>query len=129
MSDFATRIRPHVRAELDISIAAEREGFAELAFHHLERAHILAQAAALQHVRVHWRMFSFALRQRLPGEAFGQMLRMLLAVPLAILGIVPAGNTGGSAANGFLPMPVPADLQRVIDTARSGSDRSAEIEC
>ena len=129
MSAFATRIRPHVQAELDISNAAEREGFGDLAFHHLERAHVLAQSATMLHVRAHWRMFLFALRQRLPGEAFGQLLRMLLAAPLTIVGVVPTGNTGGSAVNGFMPMPVPADLQRVIDAARGGSDRLAEIDC
>jgi Protein of unknown function (DUF3703) len=129
MSAFATRLRPHVQAELDISAAAEREGFGDLAFHHLERAHVLAQPATLQHVRVHWRMFRFALRQRLPAEAFGQVLRMLLAGPLTIVGILPTGNTGGSSVNGFTPMPVPADLQRVIDAARGGSDGLAGIDC
>lgn len=129
MSAFATRIRPHVQAELDISSVAEYEGFADLAFHHLERAHVLAQPATLQHVRVHWRMFRFALRQRLPAEAFGQVLRMLLAGPLTIAGILPTGNTGGSSVNGFMPMPVPADLQRVIDAARGGSDGLAGIDC
>jgi hypothetical protein len=121
MSAFATRIRPHVQTELDISGAAEREGFADLAFHHLERAHVLAQPVTLQHLRVHWRMYRFALRQRLPAEAFGQLLRMVLAGPLTIVGILPTGNTGGSSVNGFMPMPVTADLQRVIDAARGGS--------
>jgi hypothetical protein len=129
MSAFATRIRPHVQAELDISNAAEREGFSDLAFHHLERAHVLAQPATLQHVRVHWRMFRFALRQRLPGEAFGQVLRMLLAGPLTIAGILPTGNTGGSAVNGFKPMEIPADLQRVIDAARGGPGGLAGFDC
>jgi hypothetical protein len=121
MSQFATRIRPHVQAELDASAAAEREGFPDLAFRHLERAHVLAQPATLPHVRVHWHMYRFALRQRLPGDAIGQCFRMLLAVPLTIIGTLPTGNTGGSAVNGFKPMPVPADLQQVIDAARTGS--------
>ncbi|MEO8314674.1 MAG: DUF3703 domain-containing protein [Pseudomonadota bacterium] len=121
MSPLATRIRHQVQAELQFPIAAEGAGFGDLAFHHLERAHVLAQSATLLHVRVHWRMFRFALRQRLPGEAFGQVLRMLLAAPLTIVDILPTGNTGGSAVNGFMPMPVPADLQRVIDAARDGS--------
>jgi hypothetical protein len=121
MSAFATRIRPYVQIELDTSAAAEREGFRDLAFHHLERAHVLAQPATLLHVRVHWLMFRFALRQGLAGEAFGQMLRMLLAAPLTIIGALPTGNTGGSAVSGFMPMPVPADLQRVIDAAHAAS--------
>ncbi|MEP7312909.1 MAG: DUF3703 domain-containing protein [Pseudomonadota bacterium] len=120
MSLFATRIRPHVQAELHFSVAAEGAGFGDLAFHHLERAHVLAQSVTLLHMRVHWRMLRFALRQRLPREAFGQVLRMLLAAPLTIVGILPTGNTGGSAVNGFTPMPVSADLQRVIDAARGG---------
>lgn len=117
MSAFATRIRPHVQAELDLSAAAERAGSVDLAFHHLERAHVLGQQATLLHVRVHWRMLRFAMRQGQSGEVFGQALRMLLAAPLAIIGILPTGNTGGSAVNGFTPMPVPADLQRLIDAA------------
>jgi hypothetical protein len=121
MSAFATHIRPHVQAELDISVAAEREGFGQLAFHHLERAHVLAQPATVLHVRVHWLMFRFALRNKLPGEAFGQILRLLLAAPLTIIGILPTGNTGGSAVSGFLPMRIPADLQRVLDAARGGA--------
>lgn len=121
MSKFATRIRPHVQAELDFSAAAEREGFHDQAFRHLERAHVLAQAATLQHVRVHWRMYRFLFRQGSCGEAFGQILRLLLAAPLTILGALPVGNTGGSRVNGFMPMPVPADLQRLIDAARSES--------
>ena len=121
MSTFATRIRPHVQAELDFSASAEREGCYDQAFRHLERAHVLAQAATLQHVRVHWRMYRFALRRRFCGEAFGQIPRLLLAAPLTILGVLPTGNTGGSTVNGFKPMPVPADLQRLIDAARTGS--------
>ena len=57
------------------------------------------------------------------------MLRMVLAGPLTIVGILPTGNTGGSWVNGFIPMPVPADLQRVIDAARGGSDDLTEIDC
>lgn len=121
MSAFATRIRPHVQAELDASAVAEQEGFRDLAFRHLERAHVLAQRATLQHVRVHWHMVRFAVRQRHPGDALGQCLRLLAATPLTILGTVPVGNTGSSAVSGFKVMPVPVDLQQIIDAARTGS--------
>lgn len=99
---------------------AERAGYTGQAFRHLERAHVLAQAATLQHVRVHWHMYRFALRRRSCSDAFGQVLRLLLAAPLTMLGALPTGNTGGSAVNGFKPMPVSADLQRLIDAARTG---------
>jgi hypothetical protein len=121
MSTFATRIRPYVQAELDAAAAAERSGSRQQAFRHLERAHVLAQPATTEHVRVHWHMFRFALTYGLFGEAIGQTLRLVLAGPLTVVGAIPMGNTGGSEVSGFLPMPVPADLQKLIDVARAGS--------
>lgn len=118
MSRFAQAIRPFVHAELEASAEAERRGDHRLAFHHLERAHVLSQEATLEHVRVHSQMLLYALRRRDAREAFGQFLRMTLAAPLALVGIVPIGNTGGSNVNGFRPMAVPADLQEIIDAAR-----------
>ncbi|AGW95354.1 hypothetical protein N234_35415 [Ralstonia pickettii DTP0602] len=35
------------------------------------------------------------------------------------LGWLPIGNTGGANVSGFKAMPVPADLQRLIDAARA----------
>jgi hypothetical protein len=121
MSAFATRIRPHVQAELEAAALAEEAGLPLAAFHHLERAHVLAQAATTEHVRVHWHMFRFALKHRLHGEVVGQGLRLLLAAPLTAVGAIPSGNTGGSAVNGFQAMPIPADLQKLIDVARATS--------
>lgn len=117
MSKFASRIRPHVQAELDAAGSADQAGLLEDAFRHLERAHVLAQPSATEHSRVHFHMLRFALKHRLLGEAIGQVLRLLLAGPLTVLGAIPIGNTGGSAVSGFQPMPVPSDLQQLIDGA------------
>ena len=121
MSPFAAHIRPHVQAELDAAVVAELAGLRQEAFRHLERAHVLAQAAITEHIRVHWHMFRFAVKYRLPSEAIGQGLRLLLAAPLTVVGAIPTGNTGGSAVSGFQAMPVPADLQKLIDVARTRS--------
>ena len=121
MPKFAALIRPYVQAELEAAASANQAGLPEMAFRHLERAHVLAQAAATEHSRVHWHMLRFALRHRLPGEAIGQALRLLLAGPLTVLGAIPIGNTGGSAVSGFQHMPLPADLQQLIDDARARS--------
>jgi hypothetical protein len=64
-------------------------------------------------------MFRWALRQNIAGEAFGQTWRILAAVLKTWLGGLPIGNTGGANVSGFRPMPVPADLQRLIDAART----------
>jgi hypothetical protein len=51
-------------AELLAAEKAEAQGNATAAFSHLERAHVLGQASTAEHVRVHWRMLLWGLRQR-----------------------------------------------------------------
>lgn len=114
---YARRIRPFVRYELAAAARRESCGDFTSAFRHLERAHVLAQASTAEHVRVHWAMFGWALRQNLSGEAWGQAWRIAGAFLKTWLW-VPVGNTGGADVSGFKPMPVPPDLQRCIDTAR-----------
>ncbi len=118
MSRSSNRIRSSVQDELDAASRAAAGGQAELAFRHLERAHVLGQAATLDHVRVHGRMFLWAIRYRKAGEAFGQIWRILAAALLTGFGWVPQGNTGGANVSGLRPMPVPPDLQRILDTQR-----------
>ncbi|WP_374367508.1 DUF3703 domain-containing protein [Piscinibacter sp.] len=115
---YGRRIRASVQSELDAAAAREARGEPVSAFTHLERAHVLGQASTLEHVRVHWQMLRWALRQRLPGEVFGQAWRVVAAALKTWLGWVPTGNTGGSAVSGFTPMPVPPDLQDLIEAAR-----------
>ena len=88
------------------------------AFDHLERAHVLGQASTYQHTRVHWRMLQVALRMRSVREIWGQMIRVIGAVTKTPFGIYPKGNTGGSNVYFFKRMPVPADLQQILDKAK-----------
>jgi hypothetical protein len=81
----------------------------------LERAHILSQAYVRAHVRVHARMLVNAWRERRWREVLGQLPRIVLAVPGSWLGRAPLGNTGGSDVGIFTPMPIPDDLQKILD--------------
>lgn len=114
---FASRIRPIVQAELDAAAREEARGDFTTAFGHLERAHVLGQAATREHMRVHWAMWHFARRRHDPREALGQLWRTVAAALKTWLW-VPTGNTGGANVSGFRRMPVAADLQRHIDAAR-----------
>jgi hypothetical protein len=118
MNTFGNRIRPSVQAELDAAAVAEGHGRLPRAFAHLERAHVLGQAATLEHVRVHWHMFRFALRHRLHEEAGGQLWRILAASIFTAPGWVPEGNTGGAGVSGFKRLPIPEDLKVTLDAAR-----------
>jgi hypothetical protein len=128
MTTFALRIQPSVQAELEEAASAEAQGHFSTAFQHLERAHVLGQQATTEHVRVHWRMFRLAVRNRMPGEAFGQAWRIVGAALFTAVGLVPEGNTGGSDVSGFRRMPVPEDLQAKLDAARAG-ERKREASC
>lgn len=80
----------------------------------LERAHILSQSSFRWHLRVHVQMLAFAVITINPREFVGQAARIAL-VPLGSLtGRIPIGNTGRSNVSAFRPMPLPADLQRLL---------------
>jgi hypothetical protein len=116
---FANQIRGHVDRELARAEAAERAGDPAASFHHLERAHVLGQASTVQHVRTHWAMLMWGLRQRKPGEVVGQITRLIGAASKTWIGLIPAGNTGGANVSAFKPMPVDDELADLIAVARS----------
>jgi len=118
MPRFARRIQPWVQLELDAADLAEARAERALAFRHLERAHVLGQAATFEHVRVHWRMLLWALRHREAGQAAGQIGRLAAAAVMTGIGWLPKGNTGGADVSAFRRMPIPPDLQHLIDAAR-----------
>ncbi|MEJ7928703.1 DUF3703 domain-containing protein [Ramlibacter sp. AN1015] len=119
MSTFSDRIRPHVDAELDAAHDAEHRGEFTTAFGKLERAHVLGQSSTREHVRVHWHMLRFALRNSLRAEALGQAWRLAAAAVFTPLGVVPTGNTGGADVSGLRRMRMPQDLRTTIDAART----------
>ncbi len=85
------------------------------AWQFLERAHILSQSILRLHLRAHVLMLAFAISRREWGEALGQAFRLLLTPLGALLGRIPLGNTGRASVSAFMPMPIPNDLQRVLD--------------
>lgn len=97
----------------EADVQANRANYT-LAWRHLERAHVLSQAWAIPHVRVHLLMLLHALRRRDGREVRGQMLRLLVAAPGSWLRRAPLGNTGGSDVGILTPMPIPDDLQRIL---------------
>ncbi len=90
------------------------------AFSHLERAHVLAQAITYDHTRIHWRMLKLGFLTRSLREIFGQIIRIVGAATKTPFGIYPTGNTGGANVYFFKPMPVPSDLQQILDKAKIG---------
>lgn len=124
MSRFSRAIEPFVSAELKSAAQAKAEGQSEIAFRHLEHAHVLGQSATAQHVRVHWQMLRWGLAQRNMKEVFGQLFRLAGAATKTVFGLVPEGNTGGTNVSPFKPLPIPTALAKHIENAKNASDVS-----
>ena len=119
MSQFGRRIRPYVEREILAAYQADAQGKPDVAFSHLERAHILGQTSTIEHVRVHLHMFLWSIRQRNVRECLGQLLRIVGAAVSTSVGLVPRGNTGGTNVNPFKSMPIPPELAALIEKART----------
>lgn len=98
--------------------AATEQGATDIAWHHLERAHILSQTAFVPHIVSHWRMLRLALAERDGREAAGQLVRLALAPLGNLTGRLPIGNTGRSTVSAFAPMDIPPDLAAILDRNR-----------
>lgn len=122
MSSFGRRIHPFVQAELAASREAEARGDLSSGFSHLERAHVLGQASTIEHVRVHWRMLLWGLKQRDARECLGQLFRIVGAATTTAVGLVPHGNTGGANVSPFRRMAVPPELAARIAEAQAHDD-------
>lgn len=118
MPRFATAIRPYVTQEIQHAQLLWAAGQRDLAFRHLERAHVLGQSSTVQHVRTHWHMFIWGKRSKSLRETLGQVVRMVGAATKTAVGLVPSGNTGGSNISPFKPLPMPQDLATILASVK-----------
>lgn len=100
-----------MRETLAAELAAVRQaiGTGADAWRHLERAHILSQPWAVDHVRVHVEMLRCARHERDRVEVRGQLLRLVVAGPGSLVGRYPVGNTGRARVPATMPMPIVDD--------------------
>ena len=108
-------LRPYYDAELAAATAASRQGARTAAWQHLERAHILGQRWPLSHTQVHYRMLRHGLRYGETREILGQLPRIVFGFLGSFVGRVPIGNTGGANVPAEQPMPIPEDLQALLN--------------
>lgn len=110
-----SRLEQAFAQEWDLARAASRAREHDRAFRHLERAHILGQRRTWLHIKSHLGMLQVGWQRRDRREVPGQLLRIAAAALFSRLW-VPAGNTGGANVSAFRPMPIPQDLQALLDT-------------
>ena len=103
--------------ESEISQAQQllAQGDMDAAFTHLERAHVIGQAFVLPHIKSHGLMLKVEWQRRRVVAMLGQFVRIVLGALGSAVGVVPVGNTGGSDISMFKRMPIPPELQNVIE--------------
>ena len=87
----------------------------ELAWNHLERAHILGQKYPFAHTFVHWKMLQFGFKIKNAKEIFGQIPRLLVGGVKSFVGHIPVGNTGGANVPPLRAMEIPEDIQKILN--------------
>lgn len=87
----------------------------QLAWRHLERAHILGQAYPIEHTVVHWKMLKFGFAIKNWHEVLGQIPRLLVGGVKSFVGKIPVGNTGGANIPPLQPMEIPEDLRNILN--------------
>ena len=107
-------LRNAYKAELSAANSAAAGGKVEVAFHHLERAHILSQRHTSEHVHVHWLMLRLGASVGAWREVIGQSTRIVAAAVFSRIW-VPIGNTGRANVSAMRPMPIPDDLRSVLE--------------
>lgn len=120
-SSFAKKISPYIKKELLEAQQARAVSDSQREFSHLERAHVLGQGSSYWHVKVHVLMLTWAIRNRSSGEMLGQIFRIIGAATMTVFDLVPEGNTGGSNVSPFRIMPIPKELETLIQKCQSGN--------
>jgi hypothetical protein len=107
-------LRPYYEKELQHAHTCLEQGQVLAAWRHLERAHILGQSYPKEHTLVHAKMLVFGIKTKNTREIIGQLPRLLVGGIKSWAGTIPVGNTGGANVSPIKPMPIPADLQQII---------------
>lgn len=108
------RLIEAINIEMAKAIQCYEENALDSAFYHLERAHVLGQSFTIPHTRTHWWMLKVGFKKRHVREVIGQITRIIASLLFSKIW-VPLGNTGGANVNPLKPMPIPVDLQKILN--------------
>lgn len=112
-------LKVHYHQELNDYKKELAKGNLQVAWRHLERAHILGQPWPIEHSEVHWVMLKFGIRIKDTREVIGQIPRLLVGGVKSFVGTIPVGNTGGADVPPLRPMEIPEDLQAILKPYRT----------
>lgn len=112
-------LKVHYTRELAKYRTEFAKGKLQLAWRHLDRAHILGQPWSWEHTYVHWLMMKFGIKIKNGREIVGQLPRLLVGGVKSFVGNIPVGNTGRANVPPLQPMEIPADLKNILQQFKS----------
>ena len=100
------KLIPYYQKELQAVKENLQHDNLQVAWHHLERAHIIAQKYPYEHTVVHWKMLQFGIKIKSSKEIIGQIPRLLIGGLKSFVGNIPVGNTGGANVPPLKPLAI-----------------------
>lgn len=110
-------LRPYFQEEIHAYQQALAGGQLQVAWRHLERAHVIGQAYPWAHSYVHWKMLRFGIQIKNSKEVIGQIPRLLLGGVKSFVGKVPVGNTGGANIPPLKRLPIDPQITTIFEKA------------
>ena len=110
-------LRPYFQEELHAYQQALAGGQLQVAWRHLERAHVIGQAYPWAHSYVHWKMLQFGIQIKNSKEVIGQIPRLLVGGVKSFVGKVPVGNTGGADIPPLKRLPIDPQITAIFKKA------------
>ncbi|WP_405250702.1 DUF3703 domain-containing protein [Dokdonia sp. Asnod3-C12] len=111
------KLSPFYEDELRAYSKAYRAGDLQLAWNHLERAHIIGQRYPYNHTYVHWKMLQFGVRIKSSKEVIGQIPRLVVGGVKSFVGKIPVGNPGGANVAPLQAFPIEVEIQNIFKKA------------
>lgn len=122
---FYTTIPTQLKPYFEIELNQFRQAFAaeqlDVAWEHLERAHIIGQRYPSSHSYVHWKMLQFGFRIKCTREIFGQIPRLVFGGIKSFVGNIPVGNPGGADVPPLKAFPIDPQIRAIF--AEAGVDQ------
>ena len=112
-------LKVYYRKELENFRSKMSNADLQLAWRHLEKAHILGQPWFVQHTEVHWLMLKFGIKIKNRKEVVGQLPRLLVGGVKSFVGKIPTGNTGGANVPPLRVMEIPEELKIIMRPYRN----------
>lgn len=107
-------IQIHFKNELHLAKICLQNNNLQQCWHHLERAHIIAQKYPYEHTFVHCKMLQFGIKIKSTKEVVGQIPRSLVGGVKSFVGHIPGGNTGGANVPPLKKMEIPEDIKKIL---------------